>query len=218
MKSLQQHIKESFKIGKNKMVNRTYRYHPKDRYELKELLKKLILERGGSDDCDLNDIDVSQIKDMSTMFVDHRWIRNIDISDWDMSNVETTAGMFAGCYQFNCNLSRWNVSNVRNMYSMFYQCKKFNCNLGNWDVSNVRQMDRMFMECESFTGDGIENWDVSSAQNMEEMFCRCKKLKKNLNGWKVPEKCKTTWMFAESPMIAKKYFPKWLSFYEKVNT
>ena len=46
--------------------NHSYNYHPKTRDELKELINELINERGN--DADLNDIDTSEITDMSYMF------------------------------------------------------------------------------------------------------------------------------------------------------
>ena len=47
---------------------------------------------------------------------------NIDISEWDVSNVEDMEYMFFGCEKFNSDLSRWDVSNVENMGYMFGNC------------------------------------------------------------------------------------------------
>ena len=65
---------------------------PKSRTELKELVKKLIGERGN--EADLNDIDTSLITDMSSLFYDSPF--NGDISKWDVSNVKYMTGMFYG--------------------------------------------------------------------------------------------------------------------------
>ena len=43
-----------------------YNYYPKSKYDLEELLGKLLEKRGP--DADLNDIDTSKIKDMSYLF------------------------------------------------------------------------------------------------------------------------------------------------------
>ena len=52
--------------------------------ELKSLINKRIEEQGPN--CDLNDIDVSLIDDMSSLF--HESDFNGDISEWDTSSVE----------------------------------------------------------------------------------------------------------------------------------
>ena len=51
--------------------------------ELKELIKQRIKEQGPN--CDLNDIDVSRVTDMSHLFFESSF--NGDISKWDVSKV-----------------------------------------------------------------------------------------------------------------------------------
>ena len=56
MKQINKYIVERLHINKDTgKQNHHYNYHPKTRDELKELVKKLIKERGK--DADLNDID-----------------------------------------------------------------------------------------------------------------------------------------------------------------
>ena len=64
----------------------------------------------------LNWLDVSEIRDMSTLF--KYSIYNGDISMWDVSNVTDMESMFM-CSSFNDDISQWNVSNVTNMACMF---------------------------------------------------------------------------------------------------
>ena len=88
MKNLKDIIQERLHI--NKYTTNYYNYHPKTKEELKELIRKLIKERGN--DADLNDIDTSKITDMNSLF--------------DRS-------------EFNGNISKWDVSNVKDMFAMF---------------------------------------------------------------------------------------------------
>ena len=160
--------------------NHSYNYHPKTRDELEKLVDKLIKERG--DNADLNDIDTSEITDMSHIFYYSKF--NGDISEWDVSNVKKMETMF-GCSKFtgeNGDISQWDVSNVIDMYCMFYKFK-FNGDISNWDVSNVKNMYCMFRES-SFTGENgdISSWNVSNVKNMGAMFYRSP-LQKNPPKW-----------------------------------
>ena len=86
----------------------------KSRKSLDILINNRIKKQGPN--CDLNDIDVSQITDMSELFSYSKF--NGDISNWDVSNVRNMRGMFMGS-KFNGNISHWDVSNVENMKYMF---------------------------------------------------------------------------------------------------
>ena len=62
----------------------------KDTEELIELIDQRIKEQGPK--CDLNDIDVSRVTDMSDLFRESLF--NGDISQWDVSNATNMSGMF----------------------------------------------------------------------------------------------------------------------------
>ena len=90
------------------------KYHPKTKKELKDIIKLLIKNRGN--EADLNDIDTSDIDDMSGLFL--------------RSN-------------FNGNIYNWDVSKVKDMSYMFAD-SKFNGDIEAWDVRNVERKDEMF--------------------------------------------------------------------------
>ena len=87
MKHINTYICERLHI--NKDID-SYNYHPKTKNELKQLVYKLIIERGY--DADLNDIDTSEIIDISYMFNGSYF--NGDISEWDVSKVKYMWHMF----------------------------------------------------------------------------------------------------------------------------
>ena len=116
MNNLSTYIIEKLKINKDSIK---YHYYPTNKKELRSLIQKLLEERGN--DADLNDIDVSDITDMSELFTDLD-PHNIDISEWNVSNVKDMLSMFDNCKNFNSDLSKWNVSKVEDMRFMFNGC------------------------------------------------------------------------------------------------
>ena len=125
------------------MTRKKAKYFPQTKEKLQDIIKYRIEVEGNK--VNLNDIDVSQITDMSELFL------------WS---------------DFNGNISGWDVSNVTNMYGMFYSCVLFNQDISNWDVSNVSDMAFMFNGCESFNQD-LSGWDVSNVIDMFYMFDNC---------------------------------------------
>ena len=134
MKSLSSYIQEKLIIKKSK--SNSYKYFPKTKKELIDIIKKRIEQEGNN--VNLNVIDVSKITDMSDLFGGTDF--NGDISEWDVSNVKDMSRMFWGCKEFNQDISDWDVSKVKDMRSMFAECEAFNQNISKWDVSNVRDM------------------------------------------------------------------------------
>ena len=179
MKTLQQHINEKLVINRNSNV-RNYKYHPKTRDELKKLVEKLVEERGA--DADLNDIDTSEITDMSYLFY---YAKNFsgDISMWDVSNVTDMKRILYECKKFNGDLSAWNVSKVIYMDGMFESCRNFEGKgLKDWKTTNLIDTHRMFKECVKFNED-ISGWNMSDVHNVTEMFYNCENFDKDISGW-----------------------------------
>ena len=143
MKALTTYITEKLKIKK---PNNSYKYFPETKEELKDILDKLIEERGYNGD--FNDIDVSEITDMENLFDYNTRYFNGDISKWDVSNVTNMRKMFEECDSFEGKgLNNWNVSKVKDMNNMFYRCKSFNQDISGWDVSKVTDKGKMFVHC-----------------------------------------------------------------------
>ena len=204
MKALNTYINEKLILNKDtfkKSSRPVYKYFPKTCPELRELIYKLAKERKDNDVIDLNDIDTSQIKDMSKLF--YSWLsafeyeeqadfvfRKIDISKWDVSNVKYMTMMFCNCYELESvgDISGWDISNVKNMEGMFSNCRKISyiSDLSGWNVSQVKNMKNMFSYCMRLKSTGnLDNWNVSNVNNMGWMFFSCGNLEDigDLSNW-----------------------------------
>ena len=204
MQNLDEFILEKLKISK---IGTTYT--PKTKQELIQLIIKEISINGPK--CSLNHIDVSNITDMSYLFMGgdplkylhgHPVLSNFDgdISNWNVSNVTDMKYMFDECQYTgkNGDISDWKVSNVKDMDGMFAD-SNYNGDISNWDVSNVTNMFGVFYNSK-FNGD-ISNWDVSKVKRFDAMF-RNSKFNGDISKWQINPVAKRhmAGMFTNSPL------------------
>lgn len=208
MKSLATYITEKMIYTKSNTNNIKYDYHPETKEELKDIIDKLVDEQSMEDVIDLNSIDTSEITDMSGLFHKFEGILKIDVSKWDVSNVENTDSMFKGCINLEeiIGIEKWDVSNVENMEDMFYECKLFNQDISKWNMSKVTNISGMFYCCYEFNKP-LNNWDVSSVENMQDMFRSCEKFNQDISKWNVSKVTNNSCMFFYCG-IEEKYKPK----------
>jgi surface protein len=151
----------------------------RDRAHLKELIAQEIAVHGNN--CSLNHMDVSGVKDMSRMF---KWSRfSGDISQWNTAQVTIMAGMFFES-EFNGDISQWNTSQVKDMSEMFYG-SQFNGDISQWNTSQVKNMSEMFYGSQ-FNGD-ISQWNTSKVTDMYGMFYESQ-FTGDLRKWQLNEK------------------------------
>ena len=129
------------KIGNNISEFSVYSCQPKTKKELEQIVEDRINKEGLN--CDLNDIDVSLIDNMSYLFY---WIKfNGDISRWNVSNVKDMSYMFS-CTEFNADISKWDVSKVKDMSHMFER-SNFDQDISNWKMIKDCITRYMFVGC-----------------------------------------------------------------------
>ena len=122
--------------------------------------------------------DTSNVTNMSNTFSHCNLLNSLDVSKWDTSKVTNMEGMF-----FDCNLlasvdvSKWNTSKVTDMASMFSGCGALqSIDVSKWNTNNVTDMSSIFFGCRSLTSLNISNWDTSKATNMTRLFFNCNSL------------------------------------------
>ena len=196
MKSINNYISEKLVINRN-VGKIGHTYFPKTKDELQDIIEQRIKKEGY--ECDLNDIDVSEIKDMSKLFYGSKF--NGDISEWNVCNVTNMIDVFAHS-EFNQDISKWDVGNVTKMSWMF-AFSKFNQDISKWNVSNVNDMEFMFAKSE-FNKD-ISNWDVSKVKRMNCMFCDSKFNQDISNWYEYINNVNMDNMFKNSPLEGKEW-------------
>lgn len=156
---------------------------------------------------DVSNWDVSNVKNMHSMFYKWRYDKVEGIENWDVSNVENMSGMFSKSTMFNQDLNNWNVSNVKNMNAMFAGCINLNQNFDNWNTENVTGARYMFENCAEFEGNGLDKWNMKSLKNALSMFDCCEKLNVDLSSWPSMDYYLHTDMFYRCDLMNAKLYP-----------
>ena len=126
----------------------------------------------------LENLDTSQVTDMSSMFDWCQSLTNLDVSHFDTSQVTNMSWMFWQCRGLtNLDVSNWDTSKVTDMSVMFNECENLtNLYLSNFDTSQVTDMHEMFSDCNSLTSLDVSHFDTSQVTNMNRMFDECENL------------------------------------------
>jgi len=118
------------------------------------------------------------INNTENMFKDCISITEINLSNFDTSNVISMDNMFEGCSSLtSIDLSNLKTSSVKRMIFMFSGCSSLtSLNISHFDTSSVTRMDSMFSHCSSLTSLNLSNFDFLSATSIDTMFCGCSNL------------------------------------------
>lgn len=129
---------------------------------------------------DLSNFDTSNIKYMNQMFCGCSGLKSLDLSNFDTSNVRLMESLFARCSGLTeLDLSNFDTSNVTWMASMFVDCSSLTkLDLSNFDTSNVTLMNNMFWGCTNLVEIDLSSFDTSNVTAISDMFRECSSLTK----------------------------------------
>ena len=113
--------------------------------------------------------------DSSYLFNKMSYINNIDLTDFNSSNLTNASSMFNSCINLaSLDISSLNTSNVTNMSSMFSNCYSFTTlDLKHFDTSKVQNMSSMFASGLSLQNVDMSTWNTSSLTDISGMFDGC---------------------------------------------
>lgn len=135
-------------------------------------------------------LDTSNIVNMYSMFSGCKSLERLDLSKWNMDNIETIDFFLSDCENLKTigDTSNWKLEKVEDVQYMFANCKKLTqLNLSNTRLKNISTFSYMFERCKSLTDIGnISQWDTSKTTDMYSMFDGCVKLKHlDIENWDV---------------------------------
>ena len=130
---------------------------------------------------EFDNINTSNVTDMSFMFFDLENITKLDLSMFDTSNVTDMEDMFGCCYKLQeIKLESFNTQKLTNMCEMFFECKSIEkLSLKHFDTTNVEDFELTFGYMEN-----IKELDLSSFRTTGDicttyiMFKDCNNLEK----------------------------------------
>ena len=153
----------------------------------------------------LQNLNTSEVTDMSYMFEDCVGLTSLDVSHFDTQNVIFMQAMFAGCDHLNAldvsgfdthnvrfmgnmfgyctelaslDVSNFDTQNVTSMYSMFERCEKLTAlDLSSFNTANVTEMQYMFEDCVGLTSLDLSSFNTANVRNMQRLFMNCTALK-----------------------------------------
>ena len=163
-------------------------------------------------------INTSKTKNMRGLFYRVEKIKQLNLNNWDVSNVNDMSKMFWSSNFNYLDLNDWNTINVKNMYEMFRETRDLETlKVSNWNTSNVTNMTAMFfIYPNKEQGNSklkeldVSKWDVSNVEDFRYMFEGQDKLEKlNVSNWN-PIKAKSMYyMFHSASSLKNLDVSKW---------
>ena len=114
------------------------------------------------------------------------------------SSLSSCASMFQGCNQITeIDLTNFDSSQVQNMDYMFDGCTSLKTiKFGNFQTSKLKIMEYVFQNCEQLESLDLSSFDTSDVTDFHYMFSGCKSLKSlDLSNFKTPKCICTFHMF-----------------------
>lgn len=187
---------------------------------------------------DVQNMDVSSVKDMSRMFYKCQSLASLDLRSWDVSSVESFPQMFDSCFKLSSiNMEGWNAASAVDMYEMFINCTSLKTvvltdwktpvledvrgmfagcrslsyvNVSCLDTSDISDMSDLFSGCESLTRLEVGDWDVSGVQAFSSTFSGCSRLRSlDVSDWDVSGVKKADGMFSGCSSLTTLDVSRW---------
>ena len=112
------------------------------------------------------------------MFYELENLLEVDLSNFDASEVITMNSMFGYCYDLiSINFGNINTPKLKEMAYLFNECfSLLYLDLSSFNTSSVISMNFLFNNCASLTSINFGNFDISQVTNIDHFFCGCREI------------------------------------------
>lgn len=127
----------------------------------------------------------------------------VDLSNWDISDVEDMSEMFYDCKNLKeviirndtDTLGNWDTSKVKYMSNMFALTSLEEIDVSSWKIDSLKKINGMFFGCLYLNEVIFGDWAVSNIEDATNLFALCENADFDINNWKLSDNCKQEGIF-----------------------
>ena len=160
----------------------------------------------------IGNLNISKADGTSYLFYECNALTQLDLSNWDTSNIRYMIATFDGCNNLTeLNCSTWNTSKVYNMQLAFYNCNSLETiPVRDWDTKSLMYMDKAFGNCTSLVNLDVSKWDTSKVVELTNTFYHCSSLKTlDVSKWKTSNVLRADSLFSGCEKLTSLDVSKW---------
>ena len=160
----------------------------------------------------IGNLNISKADGISYLFYECNALTQLDLSNWDTSNIQYMVDTFDGCNNLTeLNCSTWNTSKVYNMQLAFYNCNSLETiPVRDWNTKSLMYMDKAFGNCTSLVNLDVSKWDTSKVVELTNTFYHCSSLKTlDVSKWKTSNVLRADSLFSGCEKLTSLDVSKW---------
>ena len=162
---------------------------------------------------DISNWNTSNVTNMQSMFKGCTNLTSLNVNNLDTSKTTSMLSMFRDCQSLtSLDLSSFNTSNATSMAEMFHNCYNLtSITFGSdFNTNNVFNMGYMFFNCAKLIELDLNNFNTTNVNYMDNMFNGCQSLTSlNINNWNTSNVTDMTSMFAFCTSLETIEMPNW---------
>ena len=128
---------------------------------------------------DLSNFDTSDVTSFDSMFQECNNLEKINFGQIETKKVKNMNNLFKNCFSLtSIDLSHFDTSSLNTMEFIFSGCKSLeSIDLTKFNTTNVKSMCDLISYCDKMISISLSNFDTSNVRDMQGMFYQSSKLK-----------------------------------------